>query len=139
MNPLQLKKLTNSFVLHGTRARADRLIGSILFSLKLKFGPKRSSVVGRIFNNLSPRVRLRVKRKAGTSYKIPLHLLRKNSLSYAFRWLRQAARRRPERTFKAKLLGELLDAYGAKGEAHRKRETVHQTALLNRGLLRLLK
>jgi small subunit ribosomal protein S7 len=139
MDNLQLQKLVNSLLFSGKKARSQRLLSSILFDLKVQLGSGRSQALMKSIRNVTPSVRLRSKRKAGVSHKIPFYLSKQNQFSYALRWLRQSAKKRSERGFKLKYISELLDARSSRGEAYRKRESLHQTALLNRGLLKLLK
>lgn len=120
--------LTSAFVRHGNRTRVEKAIIPLL---------KGSNLIN--LTPATPAVYLRSKRKAGIVYKLPVPLGDNSARSYALRWLRAAVRTRPERGFPSRLLAELKDLQNRRGETSRRRELVHQTALLNRGFLRLLR
>lgn len=82
---------------------------------------------------------LRSRRKAGISYRIPYRLPPAGRFSYALRWFRAALDERSERTHGRRASAELLDLARGRGGTVRRREALHQTALLNRGFLRLLR
>jgi small subunit ribosomal protein S7 len=48
------------------------------------------------------------------------------------RWLKDAARKRGEKSMDARLAGELLDAAEGRGSAMKKREEVHRMAEANK-------
>ena len=50
----------------------------------------------------------------------------------AMRWLKDAARKRGEKSMDARLAGELLDAAEGRGGAVKKREEVHRMAEANK-------
>jgi small subunit ribosomal protein S7 len=55
------------------------------------------------------------------------------------RWFKQAIKNRNEPDLRIRILKELIDAFNKKGEAFKKKESVHQLALLNRGFIKFLK
>lgn len=139
MDDLLFSRLSSCFIFCGNRSRSDRILRFVLLSFKEQFGGAYYVKLSKALDNLTPSVALRSKKKAGISYKIPFILNPLRSHSFAFRWLRQSANRRGERTVGLRVSRELFDALGYRGEAHRKRESVHQTALLNRGFIRFLR
>ena len=48
------------------------------------------------------------------------------------RWIREAARKRGEKSMGARLAGELMDAAEGRGSAIKKREEVHRMAEANK-------
>ena len=53
-------------------------------------------------------------------------------MALAMRWLREAARKRSEKSMPRKLAGELLEAAESRGGAVKKREEVHRMAEANK-------
>jgi len=126
-----LGAIASTFVRHGKRA----LVEKALFSLQSEH--KEQQLFDLTY--ASPSVSLRSKRKAGIVYKLPAPISPKSSRSYALRWLRSSVRIRKERGFAQRLLSEFRDLRSKRGETFRRRQATHQTALLNRGFLRLLR
>ena len=53
-------------------------------------------------------------------------------LALAMRWLREAAKKRSEKSMPQRLAGELLEASEGRGGAMKKRDEVHRMAEANR-------
>jgi hypothetical protein len=124
------RSLLGAFVRHGAGRSTRRLLAR-----QLERSPRRTAALVR----LRPAVQLRNRRKAGVTYRVPAALAGPRRLSYALRWLRAAVRSRSERTLAGRLAAELAAAAAGRGEAARRRQAVHRTALLNRGFVRLLR
>ena len=134
-NPSFPSALAGALVRHGSGARARTLLAQLGRRAKL------SALVHphRLLLGTVPVVSLRSRRKAGITYRVPYLLPSRRGFSYALRWFRSAVRERTERTLDQRLAGELLDLGQQRGGTFRRRETLHQTALLNRGFVRLLR
>jgi ribosomal protein S7 len=134
LNP-SARSLANVLFRHG-RGTLGR---SVLRALWLQSKEIRSAVPPRLLLAVRPQVMLRSRRKAGISYRIPYLLSSAGQFSYALRWFRASLDERPERTHVRRAVGELLDLAQGRGGAFRRKDALHQTALLNRGFLRLLR
>jgi small subunit ribosomal protein S7 len=134
-----LDRLVSAFIRHGHRSRAERTISALLVSLKKQFGPAQRKTLSASLDQITPRVSLRGKKRAGISYRIPFILSQSSGPSFALRWLRQSLPKRTERSLDQRLFRELLDARSLRGEAYRRRESLHQLALLNRGFVKFLR
>jgi hypothetical protein len=127
--------LAGSLVRHGSGAQSRKLLSSLWVRSKGAGVPPPPAVLSRA----SPAVSLRSRRKAGITYRVPYLLGPRGRFSYALRWFRAAVRERPERTLLSRLAAELVDLNQGRGGAWRRRDTLHQTALLNRGFIRFLR
>ena len=56
----------------------------------------------------------------------------KRRMALSMRWLREAAKKRGEKTMALRLAGELLDASEGRGGAMKKRDEVHRMAEANK-------
>nr|MBA3756813.1 30S ribosomal protein S7 [Nitrosomonas sp.] len=82
--------------------------------------------------NVRPVVEVKSRRVGGANYQVPVEVrsVRRNAL--AMRWLRDAARKRSEKSMGARLAGELAEAAEGRGGAVKKREEVHRMAESNK-------
>lgn len=81
--------------------------------------------------NVRPSVEVRSRRVGGATYQVPVEVRSDRSVALAMRWIVKAARIRGEKNMKFRLAAELLDAFGNKGSAVKKREDTHKMAKAN--------
>ena len=89
-------------------------------------------VVLKAIENVRPHVETRSRRVGGATYQVPMDVRKERSYSLGLRWLVLNARGRGGKSFREKLVGEIIDAYNKKGGAIKKKETVHKMAESNR-------
>lgn len=77
-------------------------------------------------------VEVKSRRVGGANYQVPVEVrsVRRNAL--AMRWLRDAARKRNEKSMGLRLAGELIEASENRGAAFKKREEIHRMAESNK-------
>jgi len=97
---------------------------------KMKEDPLK--VITKAIENVRPQVETRSRRVGGATYQVPMEVRKERSYALGVRWLVQNARIRGGKSFREKLVGEIMDAYGEKGGAIKKKETVHKMAEANR-------
>lgn len=127
--------LAGALVRHGQSARVRRLLRSLWGRSKQGSLPPPPLLLAAA----APVVSLRSRRKAGITYRVPYLLPPPSRFSYALRWFRASVRERTERGFESRLGAEFLELGQRRGGTWRRREGLHQTALLNRGFIRLLR
>jgi len=81
--------------------------------------------------NVRPSVEVRSRRVGGATYQVPVEVRSDRSVALAMRWIVKAARVRGEKNMKFRLAAELIDAFGNKGSAVKKREDTHKMAKAN--------
>jgi small subunit ribosomal protein S7 len=81
--------------------------------------------------NVRPSVEVRARRVGGSTYQIPVEVRPARRIALAMRWLVECAAQRAEKTMALRLAGEILDAVDNKGNAVKKRETMHAMAKAN--------
>lgn len=83
-------------------------------------------------NNVGPMMEVRPRRVGGATYQIPMEVDSNRRLTLAVRWILDATKSRPGKSFAEKLSSELIDAANNQGAAIRKREETHKMAEANR-------
>ena len=83
-------------------------------------------------NNVKPMVEVKSRRVGGANYQVPVEVRPIRRMALAMRWLREAARKRGEKSMGQRLAGELLEAAEGRGGAMKKREEVHRMAEANK-------
>lgn len=105
------------------------------FSLIEKQGKNPLEAFEKVIQTIAPRQEVKARRVGGASYQIPVEVRGLRRTSLAIRWLISAARARSNREyhhFSQKLAAEILDAIEGKGEAVKKRDTMHRMAEANK-------
>ena len=77
-------------------------------------------------------VEVKSRRVGGANFQVPVEVRPVRRVALAMRWLREAARKRGEKSMGERLAGELIDAAEGRGGAVKKREEVHRMAEANK-------
>jgi small subunit ribosomal protein S7 len=131
-NSSLIAKLINNVMLDGKKALAQKIVYSAMDSVKEKLKEDPLKIVLKAIENVRPHIETRSRRVGGATYQVPMDVRRERSYSLGLRWLVLYARERAGKSFRDKLVGELMDAYNSKGGAIKKKETVHKMAESNR-------
>ena len=83
-------------------------------------------------DNAKPLVEVKSRRVGGANYQVPVEVRPARRLALSMRWIRDAARKRGEKSMELRLAGELLDAAEGRGGAMKKRDEVHRMAEANK-------
>ncbi|PSJ18005.1 30S ribosomal protein S7 [Nitrosomonas supralitoralis] len=129
---VELAKFVNVLMTRGKKSVAERIIYGALESIEKKTGSDPLDIFTQALNNVRPIVEVKSRRVGGANYQVPVEVrsVRRNAL--AMRWLRDAARKRSEKSMDARLAGELAEAAEGRGGAVKKREEVHRMAESNK-------
>jgi small subunit ribosomal protein S7 len=82
--------------------------------------------------NVAPVMEVRPRRVGGATYQVPMEVPPSRRTTLAIRWILDAAKARPGKSYAEKLADELMDAVKNEGAAIRKREEAHKMAEANR-------
>jgi len=129
---VELAKFVNVLMTRGKKSVAERIIYGALESISKKSGKDPIEVFTLAVNNVRPMVEVKSRRVGGANYQVPVEVRALRRTALAMRWLREAARKRGEKSMGARLGGELLDASEGRGGAIKKREEVHRMAEANK-------
>ena len=129
---VELAKFMNVVMLDGKKAVAERIIYGALEQVQTKTGKEPIEVFNLAINNIKPIVEVKSRRVGGANYQVPVEVRPVRRLALAMRWLREAAKKRGEKSMDMRLAGELIDASEGRGAAMKKREDTHKMAEANK-------
>jgi small subunit ribosomal protein S7 len=128
----EVSKFVNVLMTGGKKSVAERIIYGAMSQIEQKTGKDPIEVFVLALSNVRPMVEVKSRRVGGANYQVPVEVrsIRRNAL--AMRWLREAARKRSEKSMGARLAAELSEAAEGRGGAVKKREEVHRMADSNK-------
>jgi len=131
-NSSLIAKFINCVMQDGKKALAQKMVYGTMDVVKDKLKEDPLKIVLKAIENVRPHIETRSRRVGGATYQVPMDVRRERSYSLGLRWIVRNARDRSGKSFKEKLVGEIMDAYNLKGGAIKKKETVHKMAESNR-------
>lgn len=129
---VELAKFMNVVMLAGKKAVAERIVYGAFEQIQSKSGKDPLEVFDIAINNVKPLVEVKSRRVGGANYQVPVEVRPVRRLALAMRWVREAAKKRGEKSMDLRLAGELLDAAEGRGAAMKKREDTHKMAEANK-------
>ncbi|MFT0545350.1 30S ribosomal protein S7 [Allopusillimonas ginsengisoli] len=129
---VDLAKFMNVVMLSGKKAVAERIIYGAFDHIQAKTGKEPIEVFNTAISNIKPLVEVKSRRVGGANYQVPVEVRPVRRLALAMRWLREAAKKRGEKSMDLRLAGELLDASEGRGGAMKKRDDTHKMAEANK-------
>lgn len=82
--------------------------------------------------NITPAVEVKSRRVGGANYQVPVEVRPSRRMALGMRWLREASKKRSEKSIKLRLANEILEAAEGKGGAIKKKDEVHRMAEANK-------
>jgi small subunit ribosomal protein S7 len=128
----EVSKFMNAIMTAGKKSVAERIVYGAFAQITKKSGKDPLEVFSSALNNVRPMVEVKSRRVGGANYQVPVEVRPSRRSALAMRWVRDAARKRGEKSMGARLAGELLDAAEGRGAAMKKREEVHRMAEANK-------
>ena len=125
-------QLVNKILLDGKKSTAERIVYGALAQIEKKTGKNALEVFSTAIGNVKPIVEVKSRRVGGANYQVPVEVRPSRRLALAMRWLREAARKRGEKSMALRLANELIEASEGRGGAMKKREEVHRMAEANK-------
>jgi small subunit ribosomal protein S7 len=129
---VEVAKFMNVLMEAGKKSVAERIVYGAFESISKKGGKDPLEVFTQALQNARPMVEVKSRRVGGANFQVPVEVRPVRRMALAMRWLREAARKRGEKSMGARLAGELLDASEGRGGAVKKREEVHRMAEANK-------
>ncbi|MEW5888148.1 MAG: 30S ribosomal protein S7 [Pseudomonadota bacterium] len=127
-----VSKFMNVIMESGKKSVAERIVYGALDQIKAKSGKEPLEVFMQAVNNVKPMVEVKSRRVGGANYQVPVEVRPVRRAALAMRWIREAARKRSEKSMYSRLAGELMEAAEGRGGAVKKREEVHRMAEANK-------
>ncbi len=125
-------KFVNVVMTSGKKSVAERMVYGALDQIAKKTGKDALEVFSTALQNVRPMVEVKSRRVGGANYQVPVEVRSVRRTALAMRWLRDAARKRSEKSMSARLANELSEAAEGRGGAMKKREEVHRMAEANK-------
>ena len=116
----------------GKKSVAERIIYGAFESIAKKGGKDPLEVFTQALSNSRPMVEVKSRRVGGANFQVPVEVRPVRRTALAMRWLREAARKRGEKSMGQRLAAELMEASEGRGGAVKKREEVHRMAEANK-------
>ncbi len=116
----------------GKKAVAERIIYGALEQIEKKTGKEPLEIFTTAINNVKPMVEVKSRRVGGANYQVPVEVRPVRRLALSMRWIKQAARKRSEKSMALRLANELIEATEGRGGAMKRRDEVHRMAEANK-------
>ena len=127
-----VSKFINVIMVSGKKSVAERIVYGTFEAIAAKTGKDPVQVFAAAIENVKPVVEVKSRRVGGANYQVPVEVRPSRRLALSMRWLRDAARKRSEKSMAQRLANELLEASEGRGAAMKKREEVHRMAEANK-------
>jgi small subunit ribosomal protein S7 len=128
----EVSKFVNVLMTGGKKSVAESILYGALAQVEQKSGKNPLEVFTAAISNLRPVVEVKSRRVGGANYQVPVEVRPVRRTALAMRWLRDAARKRGEKSMGLRLAAELVEASEGRGAAMKKREEVHRMAEANK-------
>ncbi|HEX6793883.1 MAG TPA: 30S ribosomal protein S7 [Casimicrobiaceae bacterium] len=129
---IDVAKFINVLMTSGKKSVAERIIYGAFEQIGKRGGKDPLEVFNQALTNARPMVEVKSRRVGGANFQVPVEVRPVRRMALAMRWLREAARKRGEKSMGQRLAGELIDASEGRGGAVKKREEVHRMAEANK-------
>ena len=128
----EVAKFINVLMLSGKKAVAERILYGAFEIIRSKSGKDPIEVFNTALSNSRPMVDVKSRRVGGANYQVPVEVRPVRRTALAMRWLREAAKKRAEKSMGQRLANELMEAAENRGGAVKRRDEVHRMAEANR-------
>jgi small subunit ribosomal protein S7 len=129
---VDVAKFINVLMESGKKSVAERIVYGAFEQISKKGGKEPLEVFNQALQNSRPMVEVKSRRVGGANFQVPVEVRPVRRMALAMRWLREAARKRGEKSMGQRLAAELMDASEGRGGAVKKREEVHRMAEANK-------
>ncbi|HPP87529.1 MAG TPA: 30S ribosomal protein S7 [bacterium] len=131
-NSLLIAKFINNMMKQGKKSTAEKVVYKAFDIIREKTNENPVEIFEKAFDNIRPTVEVRSRRVGGATYQVPVEIRPERKQALVFRWLREYALARKEKSAAAKLAGEILDAYNNTGACIKKKNDVFKMAEANK-------
>ncbi|HLW05044.1 MAG TPA: 30S ribosomal protein S7 [Azoarcus sp.] len=127
-----VSKFINVIMQSGKKSVAEQIVYGAFSHISDKAGKDPLEVFAAALGNVKPVVEVKSRRVGGANYQVPVEVRPSRRMALSMRWLREATRKRSEKSMAQRLANELLEAAEGRGSAMRRREDVHRMAEANK-------
>ena len=126
-----VSKFINVIMQSGKKSVAEQIVYGAFAHITTKANKDPLEIFAAAVANIKPVVEVKSRRVGGANYQVPVEVRPSRRMALSMRWLREAARKRAEKSMAQRLAAELLEAAEGRGSAMKKREEVHRMAEAN--------
>lgn len=128
----ELSKFINILMECGKKSVAEKIVYDALEIAENKTKKTGIEVFSQAMDAIKPVVELKSRRVGGANYQIPVEVAPSRQIALAMRWMRDAARKRGEKSMGIRLANEMMEALEGRGAAMKRREETHKMAEANK-------
>jgi small subunit ribosomal protein S7 len=129
---VDVSKFVNVLMLDGKKSVAERMLYGAFEQIKARSGKDPVEVFNQALQNCRPMVEVKSRRVGGANYQVPVEVRPVRRSALAMRWIREAAKKRSEKSMGQRLANELMEAAENRGGAVKKRDEIHRMAEANK-------
>ena len=129
---VDVAKFVNTLMLSGKKSVAENIIYGAFEYIQSKSGKDPLEVFSAALSNCKPMVEVKSRRVGGANYQVPVEVRPVRRMALAMRWLREAAKKRGEKSMDMRLANELMEASENRGGAVKRKDEVHRMAEANK-------
>ena len=131
-NDVLVSKFINYMMWSGKKSTSRKIVYDSFELIEQKTKKPAIEVFKKAVNNVQPLVEVRSRRVGGATYQVPMEVRPDRRISLAFRWLRNYARDRKDKSMANKLAAELIAASNGDGSSVKKKDDTHRMAEANK-------
>ena len=129
---VEVSKFINAVMQSGKKSVSERIVYGAFAIINQKSGKDPLEVFAAAMSNVKPMVEVKSRRVGGANYQVPVEVRPVRRLALAMRWIKEASRKRGEKSMAQRLANELLEATEGRGGAMKRRDEVHRMAEANK-------
>jgi small subunit ribosomal protein S7 len=126
-----IARFINMVMQSGKKSVAEKIVYGALDTIGQK-SAEPIALVEKALSNVAPAVEVKSRRVGGANYQVPVEVRPVRRLALSMRWIKEAARKRGEKSMALRLANELMEATEGRGGAMKKRDEVHRMAEANK-------
>ena len=128
----QVAKFINGLMRRGKKSTAERIMYGALDIIAQKTNEDPLRVFEKALDMARPMVEVKSRRVGGSTYQVPVEIRAERRAALSIRWLISYSRSRGEKSMRAKLAAEIMDAANGRGSTVKKKEDTHRMAEANK-------
>lgn len=130
-NDVLVTKFVNCMMKHGKKSAAEKAFYGAMEIIEGQ-GLDPVETFKNAVDNSKPMLEVKSRRVGGSNYQVPIEIRPERRQALAIRWLIEFSRKRPGKSMRERLSGEVLDAANKRGSTIKRREDVHKMAEANK-------
>src|SRR4030043_199421 len=124
-NDLMVAKFINYLTWDGKKSTSRQIVYDSFGIIEKKIKKPAIDVFKKAINNVQPLVEVRSRRVGGATYQVPMEVRPERRTALAFRWIKNYARDRKDKSMAQKLAAELIAASEGEGSSVKKKDDTH--------------